>query len=234
MARYTSAYSSFIFRLTEVDLLRRFAATKEKVDPVKLRDEINAFCRGAVVLLSAHVEAFIKELGEVALTNIHLKAVSRNSLASQFYYHISKDTISEVKDTSDHGRIAEKIFGFLQSDLTYWDRTGPFPNPLPSDRFNSGFSNPAFDKIRAYFNRFGYQDYQKDLAATLQANFNSTKNMVDHLVDTRNKIAHGDIDISTKKTPDDVKQMIVIIRKFCGATDAVFASWCNMNLCPIR
>lgn len=195
MARYTSAYSSFFLRLTEVELLRRFAATKEKADPVQLRNEINALCRGAVVLLSAHLEAFVKELGEVALTSIHHKAVSRNNLASQFYYHISKDIISEVKDTSDHGKIAEKIFSFLQSDVIYWDRTGPFPNPLPADRFNDGFSNPAFDKIRAYFNRFGYQDYQRDLAANLQANFNSTKNMVDHLVDTRNKIAHGDIDI---------------------------------------
>jgi hypothetical protein len=232
MARYTSAYSSFVSRLTEVDLLRRFAATKEKADPVKMRHEINAFCRGAVVLLSAHLEAFIRELGEVALTNLHLRAVSRTGIASQFYYHISKDIINEIKDTSEHEKIAEKFFSFLQNDLPYWDRTGPFPNPLPVDRFNRGFSNPAFDKIRAYFNRFGYSNYQRDLASTLNANYNTTKNMVDHLVDTRNKIAHGDI--ATTKTPNDVKQMIDIIRKYCYATDEVFASWCKSNLCTIR
>jgi hypothetical protein len=232
MARYTPAYSSFVSRLKEVDLLRRFAATKEKTDPVKLRHEINAFCRGAVVLLSAHLEAFIRELGEIALTNLHLKAVPRNGLASQFFYHISKDIISDVKDTSDQGKIVEKLFLFIQSDLAYWDRTGPFPNPLPLDRFNRGFSNPAFDKIRAYFNRFGYSDYRKDLAAVLKADLIVTTNMIDHLVDTRNKIAHGDI--GTTKTPKDLEEMVVITRNYCAATDAVFASWCKNNLCAIR
>jgi hypothetical protein len=82
MARYTSAYSSFVSRLAEVELLQRVASTKEKIDPVNLRHEINAFCRGALVLLSAHLEAFIKELGEIILTNLYLKAVSRTRLAA--------------------------------------------------------------------------------------------------------------------------------------------------------
>jgi hypothetical protein len=232
MARYTSAYSSFVSRLTEVELLQRIAAMKEKIDPVKLRHEINAFCRGALVLLSAHLEAFIKELGEVTLTNLYLKAVSRNKLAAQFYYHISKDIIDDVKDTSEPVKITEKLFGFIQSDLLYWARVGPFPNPLPIDRFNSGFANPSFDKIRAYFNRFGYSNYKRDLNRILKANYQPTVNMVDHLVDTRNKIAHGDINIT--KTPLDLKEMLIIIRQYCIITDKVFANWCKDTLCAIR
>jgi hypothetical protein len=232
MARYTSAYSSFVSRLAEVDLLRRIATAKERIDPVKLRYEINAYCRGALVLLSAHLEAFIKELGEVILTNLHLKAVPRNNLVAQFYYHISKDLIDEVKDTSDPLKITDKMFGFIQSDLLYWARIGPFPNPLPIDRFNSGFSNPAFDKILAYFNRFGYYNYQKDLAHILKANYQVTVNMVDHLVDIRNKIAHGDINAT--KTPLDLKEMMVILRHYCILTDIVVATWCKNNLCAIR
>jgi RiboL-PSP-HEPN len=232
MARYTSAYSSFIIRLKEVDLLRREASIKERSDPVRLRNEISVFCRGAVVLLSAHLEAFIKELGEIVLTNLHLKAISRNRLAPQFYYHISKDIISDIKDTSEPDKIANKLFWFLQNDSLYWSQTGPFPDPIDVERFNSGFSNPAFAKIRAYFNRFGYTNYQRDLARLLQAKYQVIINMVNHLVDIRNKIAHGDI--GTTKTPEDVKQMVVMIRQYCGATDAVFASWCRDNLCAIR
>ena len=232
MARYTTAYSSLISRLDEVNLLRRLASAREQTDPINLRNEINVFCRAAIVLLCAHLEAYIKELGEVALTGIQLKSVSRARLASQFYYHISKDILKEVKDTSQPDRIAEKLFSFLSDDLPYWNRSGPFPQPLPVERFNKGFSNPGFDKIRAYFNRFGYGQYQGDLGAVLRANYNVTVNMVDHLVDTRNKIAHGDLSVT--KTPSDVDNMIVIIRSYCGATDSVFATWFRSNFCSIR
>ena len=232
MAKYTSAYSSFVLRIDEVEILRYSAGVKEKSDPIKMGSEINALCRGAVVLLCGHLEAYIKELGEVALNSIHSKAVSRNDLALQFYYHISKDILDEVKDTNDPSKIANKLFDFLQSDYDLWGRTGPFPCPIPVDRFNKGFSNPAFGKVSAYFNRFGYLDYKKDVAHRLQADYNATVNMVDHLVDTRNRIAHGDP--AATKTPSDVKDMVKLIRTYCLATDAVFASWCKRCLCSIR
>jgi len=56
--------------------------------------------------------------------------------------------------------------------------------------------------------------------------------MVDHLVDTRNKIAHGD-PVATK-TPSDVKAITVLIQKYCAETDSVFASWWKSNFCSIR
>jgi hypothetical protein len=213
MPRYTSAYSSFISRLDEVQLLRRLAAAKERADPVDLRYEINAFCRAAIVLLCAHLEAYIKELGEGALTGIHVRSVPRTRLVPQFYYHISKDILDEVKNTSDPEKMATKLFTFLNSDLPYWGRAGPFPQPVPVDRFNMGFSNPTVDKIRAYFNRFGYSEYKKDLAQILKADYQVTINMVDHLVAIRNKIAHGDL--AATKPPGDLRDMILI--HYCPA-----------------
>jgi RiboL-PSP-HEPN len=168
----------------------------------------------------------------VALISIHSKAVSRKALASQFYYHISKDILDEVKDTSEPSKIANKLFNFLQSDYNLWGRTGPFPCPIPADRFNKGFSNPAYNKVSAYFNRFGYSNYKKDIAHRLQADYSATVNMVDHLVDIRNRIAHGDP--TATKTPSDVKDMVKLIRIYCLATDTVFASWCKKYLCSIR
>jgi hypothetical protein len=232
MARYTSAYSSFVARLDEVETLRRFAAVKERTDPIGLRNEINALCRGAVVLLCGHLEAYVKELGEVALESMTLKSVPRTNLASRFYYHISKDLIKEIKDTSDPQGIANKVFDFVRSDLEFWSRTGGFPHTIPVARFNKGFASPAFSKIRRYFNRFGYGSYKSDLQARLMANYLPTINMVDHLVDTRNKIAHGDP--SASKTPAEVTAMISMIRSFCVSTDAVFASWWKTSFCPIR
>lgn len=232
MARYTSAYSSFVVRLDEVETLRLFAYQKEKNDPVGMGNEISALCRGSVVLLSSHLEAYIKELGELALDSLHLKLVPRNNISSRFYYHISKNIIDELQNTSDPDKIADKVFEFINSDQLFWSKDGSFPESIPSDRFNRGFSNPAFKKIKSYFNRFGYSNYKGDLASKLQANFQPTINMVDHMVDTRNKIAHGDP--SATKTPSEVKDMMNIIQKYCAETDCVFASWWKANFCSIR
>lgn len=232
MARYTSAYSSFIKRLDEVKILRRVAANQEKTDPIGHREEINAYCRSAIVMLSAHLEAYIEELGEVTLTNIYTKSVPRENIPLQLYYHLSKDFIDSVKETVDKSKIAEAVFSFIETDLEYWERTGTFPTTLPADRFNKNFSNPKFKRIKAYCSRFGYTDYHGDLARLLGPDFNVWTNMVDHLVNTRNKIAHGDLMVT--ETPADLNNMIKIIRNFCISTDKVFASWCKDNLCAIR
>lgn len=232
MAKFTPAYSSFVVRMAEVEILRQSAAKKERADPVTLGSEINALCRGAVVLLCGHLEAFIKELGEVALDSFYAKRLTRTKIASRLYYHISKDLLDEIQDTENPEAIVAKMFSFIQSDLPFWSRNGPFPQPIVSDRFNKGFANPAYSKIRSYFGRFGYTQYSNDLAILLKAQYNPTINMVDHLVDIRNKIAHGDP--TATKTPSEVKDMIRLIRTYCGSTDKVFASWCGSTLCRIR
>jgi hypothetical protein len=232
MARYTSTYCSFISRLDEVTLLTKFASQKEIKDPVGLRREIDALCRGSVVLLSAHLEAYIKELGELALTSLHSNSVSRSKIDLRIYYHISKDVLDEIKETDDPLKLAGKVFDFLGNDSPYWSKVGSFPQPIPTERFNKGFSNPAYSKIKSYFNRFGYSDFDRDLARVLRGSYQPIVNMVDHLVDTRNKIAHGNP--SATKTPNDVKQMVLMIKSFCNTTDAVFGKWWKVNFCSIR
>ncbi|GJM45035.1 MAG: hypothetical protein DHS20C21_18770 [Gemmatimonadota bacterium] len=232
MAQFTPAYSSLVKQLDEVETLRRLASESEKTDPIGASKEINALCRSAVVLLCAHLEAYVRELGDVTLDSIHAKAVPRNAVSTRFYYHLSKDLLSEVRDTADHSRIALKVFEFIERDLASWSRTGPFPDPLSSERFNQGFANPAFKKVKKYFNRFGFAEYQQEMGATLQAHYQTTVNMIDHLVDTRNKIAHGDPNAS--KTPAEVQEMTETVRRFCRVTDQVFANWCRDQLCAIR
>lgn len=232
MARFTTAYSSFVSRLDEVECLRRLAETKERLDPVGMRADISALCRGSVVLLSSHLEAYIKELGEIALDSLHTKHVDRATLTPRFFYHLSKEALDEIKNTSDPEKLGEKIFQFIGSEGQYWVQSGSFPTPLSSEKFNKGFSNPAFSKTQDYFKRFGYSEYQSDLKRKLTSHFLPTKNMIDHLVDVRNKIAHGD-PLATK-TPADVRDMITIVKVFCMATDSVFAKWWKSNYCAIR
>jgi len=86
MPKYTSSYSAFRDRLNEVEILRRSAAAKERSDAVGLRAEINALCRGSIILLSSHVEAYVKEVGEVALQALFDRSVRRDLLSPRLFF----------------------------------------------------------------------------------------------------------------------------------------------------
>ena len=232
MARFTPAYSRLIVRLTEVEMLGRLAAVYERKDAITHRKQINALSRGAVVLLCGNLEAYIRELGEIALDSMYDKAIPRTNLPSSVYSYISKSLLDDVRSTRDPERAANTMFRFIDSDLLYWSKDGPFPEPVPTDKFNRGFTSPGYKEIKKYFNRFGYGDYERDIGSDLRAHFHPTVTMVDHLVDTRNKIAHGDF--VTSSTPSEVEEMMSITKTFCRSTDGVFATWWRRRFCAIR
>jgi RiboL-PSP-HEPN len=232
MGRYTNSYGQFLERLGEVHILRKSAAKKERENAIRHAKEIRALCRASVVLLSSHVEAFIKELGETALEAFFDKRISRSNVSAAIFYNISKDVIAELSASSESDKIAEKMFEFLDLDLGFWSKVGPFPNQIPSDRFNKGFASPAFKKVVTYFGRFGYRDFKRDFDKKLSSESPLTINALDHMVAVRNNIAHGDE--SATKTPSEVEIMIKIVSLFCRSTDDVFSSWCKKNHCSIR
>jgi hypothetical protein len=101
VSRYTIAYSEFVKRTSEVSLL---ASRASQIERSRLAyqggEEINALCRGAMVLLSSHIEAYVKEVGEVALDAIYSKKVCRSRIKSQFFYYASKARLKRIKDSS--------------------------------------------------------------------------------------------------------------------------------------
>lgn len=232
MARFTSAYSSFCARLDEVNLLRSRALRLEVENPVKNGSEIDALCRGSVVLLSSHLEAFIRELGELLILRLYSAGVDRRRLGRAFFYHISKEHIDRLKDASDPEKVAAAVFEFIDQDVDFWSEAGPFPVEVDAERFNQGFSNPTFKKIKKYFNRFGFQEYETRVARSLKSNFQPYVNMVNHLVETRNAIAHGDP--TARKTPKEIGDMKSMIQGFSRCTDVAFGDWCREVFCVVR
>jgi hypothetical protein len=232
MSRYTVAYSAFTSRLAEIETLLTMAKALEQSDPIANALKINAICRGAIVLLCSHVEGYTKELGELTLAKLSEQRICRSKIPNTVAFHISKNFIAEIKDTADTSKIADHIFNLIDSDLSFWSSSGPLEEQIPEDRFNKGFASPSFKKISAYLRRFGYADYKRDLGFKLNGDFQVCKTLIDHMVDTRNKIAHGNP--TTSKTPSDLIDAVQTTRLFCRATDDVFASWCRANLCTIR
>lgn len=232
MARYTQSYKSFIERLEEIKTLCKIAKEKEKKDALKYRNEINALSRSSLVLLSSHLEAYIEGIGGCAIDAMFNRGISRKNLCDQFYYFISRELLEQINDSTDPGIISKKVFHFLDKDLQFWSKDGPFPVAIPADKFNKGFSNPKFDKIKKYFYRFGYVDYDRNLSSKLKHAYHPTKNMINHLVDLRNQISHGDHGAS--KTPSEIEEMLKIITVFCRSTDSLFATWWGKKFCTIR
>ncbi len=232
MSRFTSAYSLLIARVSEVNLLVKRARALEKKSPILNSKEINSLCRSSIVLLSSHIEGYVKDLGELALDRIYVKSVDRAKISPRFFYAISRGHFDDLKDTSDPSKIAEKVFKFLNEDLEYWDKSGPFSSALPVDKFLHGFASPSLDKISTFFSRFGYADYKSDLKRHLAADFFSISNMIGNIVSTRNNIAHGDS--TAAGTPADIEGMVEFALKFCRATDDAFASWMTIAMCSIR
>lgn len=232
MARFTPSYSSLMGRLDEVETLRLMAARFEKADAVGNRDAINALCRASVVMLSSHLEGYIKDLGELAIDSLHLNGEDRSKLAPRFFFHISKPDIDGIHESPDPNFIAEKVFSFLETEAKFWSKTGAFPAQIDAEKFNRGFSNPAFAKINSYIQRFGFIDFKRELKKSLRADFQVCVNMIDNLVGIRNQIAHGTVGVTY--TPRELKDKVKLMKLFCSATDRAFATWWKTKFITIR
>lgn len=233
MARYTDAYSNLLERLTEVTCLHGLARETGGLNMSPLQiDRSRALYRGAVVLLSSHIEGYIEDLCILMVERIHQRAMRKAVFGGAFLYHFSKDIIIQIKDTNDPVGIATKIQELLSRDADIWDSAVSFQQAPSTDRFIHGFSTPKVENIRKMFARFGYTSYIDDLKRFLAADGHACTNMVDRVVNERNKIAHGDV--AASGTPSDIADMIVYIRLFCRGTDNVVADWSRSKGCVIR
>ncbi len=234
MARYSRSYSGLIERLAEVESLRRFAAREMAINqplPVHI-SRANALCRASVVLLSSHVEGYVGDLADLAIERIYNRSLPKSKLGPSFRYHLSKDLIREIKDTAIHNKLEEKVRRLFARDADVWSLQDVFNTQLDGERFRAGFSNPKTEKIEKLFKRFGYASIRADLMTALGADFPACDNMVNHVVDQRNKIAHGDQ--VTAGSPQDLKDMAVLVKTYCRTLDTAVGDWFSSLGCAIR
>lgn len=232
MPRYTAAYSALVRRLDEIEALLSLArdASRRPTAPNLVR--VAALCRGAVVLLSSHIEGYIEELGELALDRIVSRRVVKTSLDERFLFYCSRDLLGALRDSANPDKIAQQMQKILTRDSHVWDSSPHFTAPLDADRFSSGFSNPTTAKVVKYWRRFGYESYKSDVARVLAADYTPCWNMIDQVVEQRNRIAHGEQ--MSVGSPTDVADMLKLVRLFCRTTDEVVGRWFTSIRCSIR
>ena len=233
MARYTEAYSGFVTGVGEIRALVRLAKAENRAKgPLGDAPTARALCRAAVVLLCSRIEGYVEDLAEVIVNRVVENGIAKRSLSPRLLYYCSKDVIDDIRDTRDPDKVAGKIATIFERDLDVWCDRESFSEELPLERIVAGFSTPRFKEVRKFIARFGYSDYRGDLASHLRANYLPCINMVDNVVEQRNKIAHGSV--APVGTPRDVKSMLDLVQVFCRTTDVVVGDWFRNLGCPIR
>lgn len=232
MTRYTPRYGMFVDSLDEILTIQRTAAALEADGPYRHAKAINAAVRGGVVLLCSHVEAYVKGMGELILEQFTTQQIDRCALPLRTFYFISQDKLREIRDTNDPDKISAKLFELIERDGSHWQRAGPFSGTIEWDIFETGFASPKVKNVAKFFGRFGLGDYKQRLAQKNGPAHPAIVNALDHLVDVRNSIAHGDI--TQSKTPLELGELTGFAKLFCRASDNVVADWCRDSLCSIR
>ena len=234
MSRYSGAYSKLIARLDEVDAITRLASdianSRQAIPPHSTR--VRALCRSGVVLLCSHVEGYVEELASLAIIRIGEGDVPKTAMSLGFRYFLSRDLIQGIGRTEDPDAIGSKIVDFLNRDTHIWDSSIDFSPPLAADAFIGSFASPRHENIRRFFGRFGFEGFQHELALKLQADLTLCTNMVNHVVDQRNKISHGDFD--TAGAPTDLQDMTRLVKLYCRTTDEIVCDWFRERGCTIR
>ena len=232
MAKYSHSRQVFRERLNEVDVLLREASRLSRAIPAQNFELVNAMCRGSVVLMCSHIENYIKSVGELLIQNIIARGIKRDKLPSFFYYYLSHQRIKVIKENSDFTKIADGIFDFIENESTHWSKSGPFSNSIDTENFHQGFSNPKFDKIINYFRRFGVLDFRLRFMRDCRELGVVYINTIDHIVDVRNSIAHGD-QVSAM-TPTEISVLVATAKKFVDSVDRIFCKFCTETYCSIR
>lgn len=233
MAAYSKAYSSLILRLREIETILSMAKVTDKnLKPLDSRLPVDSLCRSGVVLLCSHIEGYVENVGSLAVARIGTKNMPKGKMPPAFRYHLSRDLIVRVKQSDNPGTIAAKLDELMARDANVWDKTPHLSDPLASEIFVGNFSTPKHERISDFFGRFGYSNFHHDLSRRLTQQGPACKNMVDQVVDQRNKIAHGDR--VTTGSPNDLENMLKLVKVYCRALDNVVGDWFRSIGCPIR
>jgi len=233
MSRYTSAYTGLIVRFKEIDAILGMAKDiSSKPITATTLDKVSALCRSGIVLLSSHIEGYIENLGEIAIDRIGAKQLKKSKLGNQFRYYLSRDLINNILKSTESASIEQNLLMLWTRDSHIWDNTPHYKTPLQANIFIGDFINPNHKRIVKFFKRFGYTQFEHDMASKLQADYVICVNMINQVVEQRNKIAHGDTTIIG--TPTDLEQMKNTVKIYCREADLVFSHWFKLQGCPIR
>ena len=231
--RYTIAYREFNHKLVEVHRLNQMAIKElPPMESFEAISVVHTLCWASVVFLSGNLEVYMKKLTERILDRVYNSKLQKDKLALKFRYYFSRDLVDQIRNTRHPEQVARKVREIFDRDAYIWSDDSIFQKELSSTRFLSNLANPKYGNIKDFMTRFGYDHYQDDLRRSMRQRYDVCIAALDDIVETRNKIAHGDR--SMIWMPRDVEEKADLLKIFVRETDVVVANWFRRIGCPIR
>jgi RiboL-PSP-HEPN len=210
----SDALNALLLALKEVDLLQRINPTPTGAAPDQ-PEITRAVGRASVVLLSSHLERYIRNINEEAVSVVNATAILGSQLPQPLRLLHSKSIVEDLAATTwDNETRATKLALLAQSETWLWlpSETGS----LDHSRLLAWMKAPKSEQIQRYFRYweiddiFGRITYKPHTRSHLWLK-------IDELVEKRNNIAHGDL--STEATQADVRTYSKVVETFCVRSD---------------
>ena len=178
---------------------------------------VRAINRGSVVLLSSHLERYLRGLNEEAVGVIDAAAIGGSALPETFRLQHSKIPIDELA-AAQWDKRADMLSQFVVKDGWLWGST-PKAN-LEHDRLLRWMKSPSPKRASRMFKLWGVSDIFS--AITRQPRTKQRMMLkLEELVDKRNDIAHGDS--GAEATHQDISAYVVVVQIFCERADRILA-----------
>jgi hypothetical protein len=178
---------------------------------------VRAINRASVVLLSSHLERYLRSLNEEAVAIINASPITGATLPAELRLQHSQVPIDELAATQ-WDRRADKLTQLVTTDGWLWGTTPK--EVLEHDRLLRWMKSPSPERAKRMFRIWGIPDIFGVVTREPHTKLRMELKLKE-LVDKRNDIAHGNA--GAEATYQDVATYLSVVKEFCSRADRALA-----------
>lgn len=184
--------------------------------------------RAAVVLLCSHFEGFLEDIFEEYVQALCNSAVKVDLIPPKLRVTQVEAKLDEASKAGSRQERSERLQEAFELASPLWELGRAIqPGNLDATQVTKKFSNPGFDEVLWLFDFLGLK--KKVGAISWQkASKKSVRKNINKMVKTRNRIAHGEIDVGIRKA--DVTRYRKYVTGFGKAIDRILSNTFKKNV----
>lgn len=212
----SDALKSLLSGLEEVRDLQRANPTPPGGLPARPQ-VVRAINRASVVLLSSHLERYLRNVNEEAAASVNAGSAAGSELPELLRLTHSTAPIEKLAEAQWDNR-SEMLTELMSTDGWLW---GPLEKgQLRHDRLVHWMKSPSPERAARLFRLWGITDIFT--VVTRQPNTRQRLWLkLKELVEKRNDIAHGEAE--AQATHQDISSYIAVVRDFCTRADVALS-----------
>lgn len=213
----SAALQALQLSLMEIRALQRANSSPTGAAPTR-PDVTRAIGRASIVLLSSHLERYIRSVNEEAVLYINTNNMYSRAIPDIIKLRNHRGVIDGIAQTQ-WGRRSDQLRQLMAADASIW-RDEETVSSLSHEHILDWMSAPHPRELRRYYQLWGIADIFS--AITHKPHTRSSFYLrIGELVEKRNNIAHGDF--QEQATQRDINEYISSVELFCVRADRTYA-----------